>query len=175
MSIIAKIPLDSRVRTPQNRFAAPFGGGFYDFSIAANTNQLVFNLNPSCIYLVERDNFSANLIAGVWLEGQLTTAEFPRFVLTRLLTPDVSVYAEPSRCLNYKDNDEKVSYFKTDQIDDQLLITFIGKVKQTASMNFATQLITQVSFTIYQIGNPNWIKWFNSPERDFEAVGLFQK
>ena len=155
--------------------SANFGGGFYDFTTAGNTNQTVITLSESSIYLIDRDSFSANLEAGIWLEGQLTAADFPRFILTRKLTPDLSIYAEPSRCLNYKDNDEQLSYFKTDQKDDELLITFIGKIKQTASMNFAPQIISQVSFTIYQISEPAWIDWYNLPFNEFKPIGLFQK
>lgn len=176
MSVIVKIPEGARARKPQNRFVANFGLGVYDFElIAGNTNQLVIPLNPSCIYLIDRDGFSANLLDGVWLEGQLTADDYPRFILTRKLTPNINIYAEPSRCLNYKDNDEQLTYFKTDQLDDELLITFYGKVKQVQAMGMVAQLSTQVSFTIYQITEPEWVKWFNLPFTKLDPVGIYQK
>ena len=100
MAVIVKIPEGSRSRKPQARFSAPFGGGFYDFTISANADIYIMNLDPESIYLISARNFGANIDEGVWLEGQLTQADFPRFILTRKLTPKISIYPEPERCLN---------------------------------------------------------------------------
>lgn len=178
MSVIVKIPESSRVRKPQVRFSAPFAGGFYDYNIAANENQSFtpqLKLDKESIYMIDRRSFAANLAEGVWLEGQLTITDFPRFILTKKKKPNISIYPEPERCQNYKYDAEETTWIETADKNDELLITFLGKIKQTASMNLAANIIIPISFTIYQISEPAWIDWFHSPYREIDPVGIFQK
>jgi len=170
MSVVVVIPPGARVRKPQKRFYANFFIGDYDFNQTWNTDQLVMTLDINSVYLIERRAFSANMTEGVWLGGLKTEDEFPKYILQKKYKKGQSIYAEPTRCLNYEDNSEEVSYFKTDQKDDELLISFIGVQKQTAAMNFVNPLITQVSFTIYQINQADWKDWYSEI-----FTGLFEK
>jgi len=161
MGVTVTIPPKARVRKPQKRFFANFLAGDYDFNQTWNTEQLVIKLDNNSVYLISRSKFSANIDEGVWLEGLKTEDEFPRYILQKKLKKGLSIYAEPSRCLNYDDDAEEMTYFQTSQKDDELLITFLGVQEQTAAMGFINPLITQVSFIIYQINQADWKDWYN--------------
>lgn len=165
MSIIAQLPINpngSRVRYPVKRFSAPFVGGFYDFGAAGNTNTdlLLIKLSPSSVYVMERINFFANVKDSDWLEGMDTEATFPNFVCSFKFNKSTSVWPEPVRCVNYIDNEEQVVFFRTSRRDEQLLITFSGRVKQTAGMVGINPLLAQVNFTIYEVTDSEWVKKF---------------
>lgn len=165
MSILAKIPRDSRVRYPVARFSAPFAAGVYNFSIPANENVvLLAPMQVSTVYLIERINFFANVPEGVWLESQDTIANYPNFRLHFLNSPSESLYPEPVRCVNYIDNGEQLIWYASTRSDESLLISFAGLVNQVPATVGIPTLFAQVNFTIYQVQNAEWIELFNRGE-----------
>ena len=171
MSILAKIPRDSRVRYPVQRFQAAFALGVYDFSIVAgNQNQVLINpMQQNTVYLIERINFYASVPEGAWLEAQPALANFPSFRLSFLNSPSDSIYPEPIRCVNYVDNSEQLIWYYSTREAEQLLISFGGQVNQPASMVGIPTVFSQVNFTMYQIQNQDWVKAFNRGEIDLNG------
>jgi hypothetical protein len=172
MSVISKIPDNSRVRYPVARFVSDAldGLGRYNWENAGNTLvQLMGDLNASHIYLIERVSFFANVGESDWLESMLTPADFPRVALQFNRIGGASIYAEPFRCVNYIDNNEQLIYFRALQKDDILAATMFGVVQQTPGMVGNLTLISQINFTVYEITDT---KWINLYERDPSRLGL---
>lgn len=163
MSLVAQIPINpngSRVRYPVKRFSAPFGAGTYNFAQVGNTDVLLYKLSASSVYCMERINFYANVSEADWLEGMGAEATFPAFTVRFQHSPDVSIWPEPVRCVNYIDNEEQLVFFRTTRQDDNLLITFTGLVNQVAGMVGTDPLLAQVNFTMYEITDQPWIEKF---------------
>lgn len=167
MSIISKIPRDSRVRYPVQRFSANFAGGVYDFSAVGNTNQdlqLLAPMQQQTVYLIERINFFASIDEGTWLESQGPLATFPNFRLSFLNSKSDTIYPEPIRCVNYIDNSEQLIFYWSTRSNEELLISFNGLVNQVPATVGVPTIFTQVNFTIYQIQETNWVKAFLAGE-----------
>lgn len=172
MSIISKIPDNSRVRYPVVRFVSDNlnGLGQYNWSVAANLNvQLIADLQPQHVYLFERVSFFANVEEGAWLESMLTPADFPRVALSYLKNVGSSIYGEPFRCVNYVDNNEQLLYTQAKQKGDVLTASMFGLVQQSPGMVGKLNLLAQINFTVYEITDKNWISLF---ETNPARVGL---
>jgi hypothetical protein len=172
MSIISKIPDDSRVRYPVARFRSDAlnGLGRYNWENAGNDGVfLLGDLKPTSVYLLERVAFYANVAEGDWLESMLTPTEFPRVSLRLSGVGGHSIYGDPFRCVNYVDNNEQLIYFRSQQKGVDLLASMYGQVGQVAGMVGKLTLLSQINFTVYEIVNKDWIKTF---ERDPARLGL---
>lgn len=172
MSIISKIPDDSRVRYPVARFRSDDlnGLGQYDWETAGNTNVLLLEaLVPTSVYLLERIAFFANVSEAAWLESMLTPADFPRVSVRLDGVSGHSIFGDPFRCVNYVDNNEQLIYFKGLQTRANLVATMYGAVGQVPDMVGKLNLLGQINFTVYEIVNREWIKTF---ERDPAHLGL---
>lgn len=172
MSIISRIPDNSRVRYPVVRFVSDNldGLGQYNWENAGNTlANLMEELSASNVYLVERVNFYANVAEADWLESMLTPADFPRVAVQFNRIGGASIYAEPFRCVNYVDNNEQLLYFMPLQNNDILAATMFGRVQQSPGMVGMVNLIAQMNFTVYEITDRNWINLF---QRDPARLGM---
>ena len=174
MSITVKIPDNSRVRYPVAKFDGNFSVGQYDFNNATNENVPILEMNKESIYLLERINFSAELDEGIWLKSQDVLDNYPNFRLDFEKSLSSSIYPEPVRCLNYLDNAEQLLYFQSRKAGDRLRITFRGIINQVPETVGLVSVSTQVSFTIYQIDDKNWINWFLSPSNQSFGRELVQ-
>jgi len=172
MSVISRIPDNSRVRYPVARFESSGlnGLGQYAFENAGNTLvTLMTEMSASHVYLVERVSFYANVPEAAWLESMLTPADFPRVALQFNRIGGASIYAEPFRCVNYVDNSEQLIYFRALQNGDILAATMFGTITQTPAMVGMLTVLAQINFTVYEITDKNWIGLF---ERDPARLGL---
>lgn len=163
MSIISKIPDNSRVRYPVARFVSDAldGLGRYAWENAGNTQvTLMEEMSASHIYLVERVAFYANVSESDWLESMLTPADFPRVSIQFTRIGGSSIYAEPFRCVNYVDNNEQLLYFRALQNGDILAASMFGTVQQTPGMVGMANLIAQINFTVYEITDTAWISTY---------------
>ena len=171
MSIISKIPDNSRVRYPVARFVSDNlnGLGQYVWENAGNTLvTLMSDLAPSNVYLIERVSFFANVPEGDWLESMLTPADFPRVAVQFNRIGGASIYAEPFRAVNYVDNNEQLLYFRPLQSGDLLAATMFGTVNQSPGMVGMLNLVSQINFTVYEITDRKWIGMY---ERDPNRFG----
>ena len=173
MSIINKIPDNSRVRYPVARFQSSVLDGLsqYNWENAGNTKvTLMTDMVPQNVYLMERVSFFANVAESDWLESMLTPADFPRISIAFNRIGGASIYAEPFRCVNYVDNNEQLLYFRPLQKGDILTASMFGKVQQVAGMVGNLTLLSQINFTMYEITDKAWIA-------DFERhkTGIFSR
>lgn len=172
MSIISKIPDDSRARYPVALFESSIldAAGDYNFENAGNTDvELMDDVTPGAVYLIERINFFGNAIEGDWLEGMKTKVDFPRVSVRFSRVGGASIFADPFRGVNYVDNAESLIYFRTSQKGDTLVTSMFGKIAQVAGMVGKATLRAEINFSIYEIRNQKWISLF---ETDPARVGL---
>lgn len=169
MSVISRIPDNSRVRYPVARFQSSNlnGLGQYAWENAGNTLvNLMAEMSASHVYLVERVSFFANVPESAWLESMLTPTDFPRVALQFNRIGGASIYAEPFRCVNYVDNSEQLIYFRALQTGDILAATMYGTIAQTPAMVGMLAVLAQINFTVYEITDTKWIRLFeNDPAR----------
>ena len=171
MTIINKIPDNSRVLFPVSRFESSALNGFgrYVWENAGNTQvNLMADLEPSHVYLIERVNFFANVAESDWLSSMISAVDFPRVALQFRPLRAGSIYGEPFRCVNYVDNAETLIYFRPQQRADVLTATMYGQVQQVPGMVGLLTLISQINYTVYEITDKSWIQTF---ERDPRAFG----
>ncbi len=172
MSIISRIPDNSRVRYPVVRFVSDNLDelGQYGWENAGNTlAPLMAEMSASNVYLIERVSFFANVAEAEWLASMLTPADFPRVAIQFNRIGGASIYAEPFRCVNYVDNNEQLLYFMPLQNGDVLAATMFGRVNQTQEMIGSVNLLAQMNFTVYEITDRNWINLF---QRDPARLGV---
>lgn len=172
MSIISRIPDNSRVRYPVVRFVSDNlnGLGQYNWENAGNTlANLMTEMSASNVYLIERASFFANVAESDWLGSMLTPADFPRVALQFNRIGGASIYADPFRCVNYIDNNEQLIYFMPLQNNDIMAATMFGRVQQVPGMVGMVNLIAQMNFTVYEITDRNWINLF---QRDPARLGM---
>lgn len=163
MSIINRIPDNSRVRYPVARFVSTALDGFgrYAWENAGNSQvPLMTDMTASNVYLVERVSFYANVAENSWLESMILVNDFPRISLQFPRIGGSSIYAEPFRAVNYVDNNEQLLYFRPLQKGDTLAASMFGTVQQSAGMIGLLTLIAQINFTVYEITDKAWIQTF---------------
>jgi hypothetical protein len=159
-------PGSVKPRFPVKRFQAVFDGGLgiYDFNAtgvaAFNKNQVLIPINTNSIYLIERQSFYANVSESAWLEAMGAEADFPFFSLHFEKSAAKQVLEEPVWCVNFLDAVEQVSYYRTANTADNLLISFGGQVGQSFPMVGVDPVLAEVNFTIYQITDDKWCKDF---------------
>ncbi len=160
MSIISKIPDNSRVRYPVARFqsAGLDGLGQYEWGTAGNKDvPLMDSMRPTSVYLIERVSFFANVLEGTWLESMLTPDDFPRISIKVKGVGGQSIFGDPFRCVNYVDNNEQLLYLQCVRPGDQLVATMYGKVLQVPAMAGMLNLLSEINFTAYEITDKDWV------------------
>jgi len=172
MSIISRIPDNSRVRYPVVRFVSEDldVNSQYSWETVGNTKAILMtDLVPGHVYLMERGSFYANVAESDWLESMLAPIDFPRVAIQFTRIGGASIYGDPFRCVNYVDNNEQLIYFEALQKNDILGATMFGRVKQVPGMVGKLNLISQMNFTVYEITDN---KWINAYKRDPGRLGL---
>lgn len=161
MSIINRIPENSRVRFPVVRFqSANLNGlGQYDFGTAANLKAVFMSdMNPQAVYVFTLVNFFANVAEADWLSSMLTAPDFPRISLQYLRIGGASIYGEPFRAVNYVDNSEQLIYTRPQQKGDIMGATMFGLVQQVPAMIGNVFLVAQFNATVYEVTDRDWIR-----------------
>lgn len=163
MSIPVDIPLrDSWPILTANAFTATFNAptlGRYDFGIAGNRFQTLYEILPSHLYIIERESFSFNMGQAVYQEAIDSTNGFPRLRITKK-SRKKSIYAREQPFIIYLNNFETVLFAQTQQTDDELQATFQGQLFQPGPLIGTTTIQAYVQFNIYEIRDPLWIKSF---------------
>jgi len=136
----------------RNVFAGNFNvptPGVYDFNTAANTDQVVIDLNPKYYYLIDKVSISASIDEGVFLESYNT---IPEFNFKYALTP-YPVYPFPLPAINYIDGLDWNFFFHSTKEGDQLLISLSGILNQVAATVGVPTINILASFVIYMEEN----------------------
>ena len=170
MSIVKKIPDGSRLMIVGGVFSADFNVptiGRYNFTDAQNGSSnfrnrgvdLGIELVPGSLYYADKLSFSANVAESDFLESiDLTDNEnIPRFYM-RTSGDLKSVYAYSSRVFKYYENFEIGQFFFNSNVKNNLLADFSAKLKQNANMVGVGTLFAQLSMSIYEIYDTDFIK-----------------
>ncbi len=176
MSVVIKIPDNSRVRYPVVEFdsAALSGMAEYDFGVAANLDKLLMdNVNAGSLYLISTISFFASAVEGDWLKSMKSAADFPRVTVRTSGVGGRSIFADPFRCVNYVDNCDQVIWILPPQKDVQILASMYGLINQVPGMVGSLSIRAQINFTVYEITDSQWIKTFReNPGRIGATVRL---
>lgn len=157
-------------------FSADFNSpvvGKYSFNKEANIGVVLLQpLVRTSVYLLDRYSFSANVPEGSYLEG-LQNTDQPAAQL-RYQKDGTPIYQRPIPCTNYVDNAESLAYFYSQDSSqeqsqaDKVLVDFRGELQQPFSLVGVTTIITNLSFSIYEVIDENWIRVFRERTKQLE-------
>lgn len=174
MAIVKNIPDNSRLMLVGGVFAADFNVptiGRYNFTDSLTSSgdfrnrkvSLGIVLNPGSLYYADKLSFNCNVAESDFLETiDLTDEEnIPKFYM-RTSVDLKSVYAYSARIFKYYENFEIGQYFFNSNVKNTLLADFGAKFKQNANMVGLTTMYAQLSLSIYEIVDTNFIgEWRN--------------
>lgn len=174
MGVLHKLPDDSLFLPTVNLFSADFNVptvGFYDWGVAANTNQNVLGISPGFLYYISIINFGASINEGTFLEN---VATIPRVqFLTKL--SGKGLYGGGYPIANYLKNNDISAFFWTAQQNDALVATFTGTLGQNASLAGVPSVRAHVSLNIFQIVDKAFIaKFFGLTGADGSKAGAIK-
>lgn len=165
MSISQILPADSRPFKTDNEFTATFNAptvNRYDFNIAANKNVVMLDLRPSCIYFLERVNFSANITEQAFHEGQVSASDRIRLSI-KYQTKSEAVYPTPIPFFNFLKNFEIHQFAGgTGNTSEKLTLDCSGSLKQVAKMLSVPTITIFVSWSIYQVKDSEWVQAYQN-------------
>lgn len=156
MSIINKIPHTARFISTSNRFTATFNvpiAGAYSFDVAANINQIVFDMQPNTVYLIERASFSCDIDEGIYLKSILT---LPVYRLKKKISKEI-LYVKEYPLTNYLDDQEVVTWVQSDKGGDSITLSVSGVLDQVPETVGETTVIMNISFSVYAIEDKNYL------------------
>jgi len=172
MSVQWTIPHQARYIQTGNMFAADFNVpilGRYSFTVPANLNQVVLQLQPNTEYLIERVTVAGDIdeliYAGALDLGVQANAPFLR--LRRLLDGQ-NVYNTAIGVPSYITQQESAVWVHSDRLGDALTATFTGVMFQTAPLVGIPTIRLAVTFSIYAIESTIYNRAF----RGSQSVGL---
>jgi len=165
------IPSNSFFIPAVNLFTADFNAptvGYYDWAVAANTNQEILGISPGFLYYLSIMNFGATVPEGDFLANVST---IPKIQFSTRLTGK-SLYGGGYPIANYLKNNDISAFFWTTQRDDALLGTFTGALTQNAALAGVPSITSHVSLNLFQIVEKPFIdKFFNVTKADQKSAG----
>jgi hypothetical protein len=165
MSIIKSLPDGSRFIPTVNTFVSTFNIpalGQYSFSnVPLNIGQTCLKMTPGRLYFIERLNFGATVAEGDFLQSLLVMPE----IILRYRSTGERVFTQPYRTVNYIDNQELVTFFMRDSVDEILLMDFSGILMQVPAFIGINTITAHVSLNIYEIANQAYIKDFRTSNK----------
>jgi len=170
MSIPITLPVGAKVRVTENRFTSTFNVptvNRYDFGTAVNVDVPILRMDPNTVYILERLNFSMNIPEGIF---QDSIDEVTKLRVRKKSTRQL-VWQNPTPFINYVKNLELYNFVETDQEDDFLIGTFVGKLIQVPETVGKIIITAFVQFNIYEIDSTEWNNYFRSAKRG-EGSGI---
>jgi hypothetical protein len=145
---VINFPFSNKLRyiPASNTFNAPFTGE-YNFSIAANTRQSVIGLQANSIYIIDSYSLGGNIAKEDFLSS---IAVNPAMILSRKADKQ-GIYTRAIPLNHFYENREAMVYFESKIRGDELLVSFSGKLNQTANLVGINPLKISLAFTIYAI------------------------
>lgn len=162
MSISISIPNNSQPIWTANIFTAAFNVptlNRYDFTnTVANQNQISFQLLNKALYYIDRIAFSSNIPVEVFQQA-LIGASLP-FVSIKKSRDNQQIYLRQLNFLQFYEGLELNCHFYTNQVPDQLLLTFGGVFLQPGPIAGLPALSCFVQLSIYEITDIDFLnKW----------------
>jgi hypothetical protein len=143
-----------------NTFNAPFTGE-YNFSIAANVGQSVIKLQANSIYIISSYSLGGNIPKEDFLSS---IAINPAMVLSRKADKQ-GIYTRAIPLNHFYENREAMVYFESKTKDDELLVTFSGRLNQTANLIGVNPLKITLAFTLYAVDDPSFASNFIAEQK----------
>jgi len=165
MALKYQVPKSARFLQTVNFFTGTFNTptvGVYDFGIAANTKQIVLEMQPLSVYFLERCNVGGDIAEADFL-GAISV--FPKLVLSTRTAPQ-TVYRLPLPIVNYIDNQEINAWIYSEQASEALLATMTGILNGTAALVGIAELRLAVSFNLYEVSDSDFLAAFRSNNRE---------
>jgi hypothetical protein len=166
-----QIPDKSTLIPTTTIFSAQFNVptvGRYDFTLTpANQNVFCMDMRPDVIYFIDSYSVGANITEEQFLES---ITVFPQLQITKRFDSQ-NLYRAPLQIVNFTDHGELSNFFHSDILDDQLLLSFTGELRQLASMVGISPVRIQVSMNIFEIEE----QYFSAAHRDAVNVSMGQR
>jgi hypothetical protein len=156
MSIRQEITWKSLPIETSNQFTANFNNpvGQYGFTqVAGNADQVLINMNPNYIYLIDRVSFSASIAEATYLDSLGVNAVQPQLRIRFLKQSGALTYPFPFPAINYKNNLEFSLWLRSPKRADQALISMTGVINQVAATVAIPTILAFASFVIYEENN----------------------
>jgi hypothetical protein len=148
--IIHPIPHNSRFISPSIAFLAAYDtnyDGEYNFSIGANLNKVVCDLDVNTAYLINTIQVSGNIPSEEFTDSIKT---FPLLRLRRLVGNEM-IHPEAIPVMNYCEQKELAVWVYSNKGGDKLTADFTGVLSQTSFLVGKTILSIVVNFSIYAV------------------------
>lgn len=130
--IALRIPTSARYLCPSQSFLADFNvdlDGTYNFSTPANQNKFLMELQANTAYIFSVMDVGGNVSEEKYLDA---IDIMPTVIFSRKLKQEF-IYRHPIPIVNFSKNSDISAFLTCDQIDD-LLISFNGRLTQTADL-----------------------------------------
>lgn len=171
---MVKIPDSSFLIPTVNLFTADYNTptpGYYDWGVAANTNQEIFGISPGFLYYMAIMNFGATVPEGDFLANVST---IPKIQFGTSLTGR-SLFGGGYPIANYLKNNEISAFLWTAQKEDTLIGTFTGVLSQNAALAGVASITAHVSLNLFQIVDKDFTnKFFGVTKANQNAAGAIQ-
>ena len=157
MSIQYPIPHKAIFSPTSNIFSAPFTG-IYDFNIAANIGQTLLKLIPNTIYLIDNFSFGGNFPKEEYLSA-IDLTNLPTITIKKKSDKAI-VYDKPIILTQFYEDKNAAAFIKSQQENDEALISLSAKFFQTANMIGINPLYLSISFNVFYIDDNEYNRAF---------------
>lgn len=155
--IIRNIPEKAKFRPTANVFSAAFAG-VYDFNIAGNQKQKLFDLVPNTVYLLNEFSFAGNIGAEEYLSS-LDLLNLPYISISKKHDQQ-KVYDTPIFLPSFLETREAAAFLKSNQQNDEAQISIAGILKQISTTVGLSPMILTVSFSVYYMDENEYNRAF---------------
>jgi hypothetical protein len=152
------LPTDTRFN---GNFNVPALGG-YDFNIPANQDVQVLKLIPDSVYYIDKLSIGANIAREDFL-GAISTV--PLLTFKHLIGKEI-VYSKSLPIVQLYEQKEATVYFKSQKENDWLTLSLTGLLIQTANLVGIDPITLDISLSIYQMYEKDFITWFEKSGQD---------
>jgi len=163
MSLNFTIPHRNKFLSTGNIFNATFSNptvGEYDFT-NGNNKQIVFPLDKTSIYLVERMAIGGNISEENYLNSILT---LPQITFRLALTNEI-IYTKSVPVVNYYNDRQATTFIHTDKAGDSLTAELTGVLNQISDTVGKSVISLTLTLSVYQIDLKSFNEWFKSTQQ----------
>jgi len=160
--ITIEVPVTARGQFTGNIFSAVFNANVlfpnrYHFDGLQKST--IVPLLPRTVYVLDKIFFSANMPEGVYQEAIDDSIGLPQLILTSKST-EQGVLVRPYNFINYVDNQDNILFFRSDQMEDELLGSFKGLFSQPAEIVGLSTMKIFLQLTIFEVSTTSWVEFF---------------
>lgn len=144
--VVHKLSTKARLIPSLNLFSAPFTG-VYDFGIAANVKQTVFQMDANVVYFLNSFSIGGNIASEDFLSAIATV---PTLTLSRK-NDGQQVYTRSFPIGQFTAEKDCTCFVESNKGGDELQATFAGVLNQTPNLLGVNPIIITLSFTCFAL------------------------